>query len=104
MNAHSHKMEPAIAAAASSDQIEDGESVEVITQKFDMDSFQPELHSGFKPIYPADGAPKPPAKNIMEKSSPNSKKDDSIEALIYEDSEGDSEENDTENSEMTTSS
>lgn len=101
---HTHSKEST--ADTSSNQIEEGESVEVITQKFNIDSFQPELHSGFKPIYSVDNPPKSAPASIEEKSTSNVKNDDSIEALIYEDSNGESdeEENETENSEMTTSS
>lgn len=84
-------------------QVEDGEKVQTEAQPLlNLDHFQPELHSGFKPIYPVDGAEK--HETIVQKSSVP-KKDDSIEALIYEDSETESaEENETEINEMTTNS
>lgn len=88
-------------AETSSSQVEEGQSVEVITQKFNIDSFQPELQSGFKPIFSVD-KPETPAR-IQEKSATAVTKDDSIEALIYEDLANDSsDESETENSEMTT--
>lgn len=96
--AHAH-LEPE--ADTSSSQVEEGQSIEVITQKFNIDSFQPELQSGFKPIFTVD-APEKPAR-VQEKPSATATKDDSIEALIYEDSGDDSNnESETENSEMTT--
>lgn len=90
-------------ASTSSSQLEEGQSVEVITQKFNFDSFQPELQSGFKPIFTEDT----PKQNhqVQEHASANVTKDDSIEALIYEDSgESSNEESQTDNSEMTTTS
>lgn len=82
-------------------QMEEGEKVEIEAQPlFNLDSFQPELQSGFKPIYPSDDK----QETIAPKSS-MPKKDDSIEALIYEDTETESvEENETERNEMTTDS
>lgn len=87
-------------------QVEDGEQMAVAPPKFDLDNFQPELQSGFKPIYPSN-APQTldQSHGVQQKSAP--KNDDSIEALIYDDSGTESEsdeENDTEKNEMTTSS
>lgn len=63
---------------------------------FDMNSFQPDFQGGFKPIYPLGGGMKTNRLvEIAPKSAKLSHEDDSIEALVYEDSD---------NSESTTSS
>lgn len=65
--------------------------VEVNTESFNSESFQPEFQSGFKPIYPADMKENP---SVTPKMTKLAKEVDSIEALVYDD-EDDKEETST---------
>lgn len=71
------------------------DSNEENTEQFDMHSFRPDFQSGFKPIYPPTEMKSGRPVDIAPKSAKQPKDDESIEALIYEDSD---------NSESTTSS
>lgn len=65
------------------------------TENFNMNSFQPDFQGGFKPIYPPGSMKTNRPIDIAPKSAKLPHEDDSIEALVYEDSD---------NSESTTSS
>lgn len=67
------------------------DDVDVNTESFNSESFQPDFQSGFKPIYPADM--KEDA-SVTPKTAKSAKEVDSIEALVYDD-EGDKEETST---------
>lgn len=67
------------------------EDIDVNTESFNSESFQPEFQSGFKPIYPADMKENP---TVTPKVTKVAKEVDSIEALVYDD-EDDKEETST---------
>lgn len=71
------------------DEMIDG--MDVNTESFNAESFQPEFQSGFKPIYPADVKESPA---VTPKAVKAAKEVDSIEALVYDD-EDDKEETST---------
>lgn len=67
--------------------VEDEDMMEVIdvnTESFNSESFQPDFQSGFKPIYPADIKENP---TVKPKATKVAKEVDSIEALVYDDEE-----------------
>lgn len=104
MNAAHTVNNAASGSSTSSSQLEEGQNIELNTEKFNIETFKPELQSGFKPLFTAEHVQEI-ANHIQEKSSNIVKKDDSIEALIYEDSGEDSTDNsgaDDNDSEMTT--
>lgn len=67
------------------------DDMDVNTEAFNSESFQPDFQSGFKPIYPADMKENP---SVAPKANKAAKEVDSIEALVYDD-ESDKEETST---------
>lgn len=70
---------------------EEMNDMDVNTEAFNSDSFQPDFQSGFKPIYPVDMKENP---SVEPKTNKVAKEVDSIEALVYDD-EDDKEETST---------
>lgn len=72
--------------ASDSDDDEMMDDMDVNTESFNSEKFQPDFQSGFKPIYPVDMKDNP---SETPKIAPKSAKEvDSIEALVYDDEEG----------------
>lgn len=68
------------------------DGMEVNTESFNSESFQPDFQSGFKPIYPADMKE---SSSVAPKANKVAKEVDSIEALVYDDEDEDKEETST---------
>lgn len=91
-----------------SDQTEESNTDELVTEQFSMDKFQPDFQSGFKPIYPPTEdlklVPGPAAVDVQPKFAKHANEDDSIEALVYDDDEIKEKNADDNEEESTTSS
>lgn len=67
------------------------DDIDVNTESFNSENFQPDFQSGFKPIYPADMKESPSVAPKVNKVA----QDIDIEALVYDDDEDDKEETST---------